>query len=122
MEIRNIWFEALRKKDVQELLEMKMPVTISYLLRQSLMTLNNNAQAYFGEKKKIIDKYRNGTKIDPEKSEDMLRELAELQAIRIEVDITKKELDINTLPDISVTQLEFMELFFDFVDKKEKVE
>jgi len=122
MKISNSWFELFRKKDVVELLEMRMPVSISYSLRQYLMILNERSKAYFQEKKKIVDRYRNGTKIDPEKAEYFLKELAELQALEFEVDVNKKELDINTLPNISVTQLEFMELFFDFVDKKEKVE
>ena len=121
MKIKSDCFEKLNDKEIINLQRMKLPIRISYFLKRIMAKIVDESKPYFEQKKIIADKYMNELgDIPPEKMKLFVSDLKEMWETEIDLLIEKQDVRIDDLPEMSVVQIEFFELFFDIKLETEK--
>jgi len=104
--------ERLNEKEIVDLQTIRMPAKISYILKNAMAELGKASKPFFEQKRVIVDKYRENGKIPPEHVKSLLQELKVLHDEEIEMPMEKLDISIEHLPDLSILQIDFIELFF----------
>lgn len=119
MKIKTVWFENLVDIEIKNLQKVKFPIRIGYHIKTVVQELREKSKAYFDQKQEILKEHSDeDDKLKPEEQHIAIRKITELCEIETDVNIIPMKISINDLPDMSVSQLEFIEPFFDITMEK----
>jgi len=111
MKIKYMWFEKMN--EMSELQKVVMPARTSFFLKNVMAIMQKEAKPFFEKKKEIMSNHSNGNgKIPPENSMAFLKEMNDIYNEEIEVEISKMDIRIDDLPNLSIAQIDFIEPFF----------
>lgn len=106
-----------------ELLHKPMPVKITYALARAFEKMKVEQAAYNEAKQIIIKKHnmkpdRNGM-IDIGSNPEFAKEIMELQNQEINLGMEKININLNDLPDLSLTEMQFLMYFVNITKENE---
>ena len=120
MKIKSEWIDRMQSNEIIELTKITMPIKIGYYLKRVLSKLREESKPFFEQKQIIIDKHKtsesNGN-IHIGNMAAYLLELNELHQQEIDMPIEAIKVNIDDLPDLSVTQIEFIEPFINISEE-----
>ena len=109
MKLKKMHLEKVN--EIASIANMQFPFQISYFLKNMIEIVVKESKPFFERKKAIVEKYRENGKIPPEHAKPFLQELESLHNEEIDIEAEKIDVSIKLMPNMSISQILFIEQF-----------